>query len=70
LNTLAALVTVYAAFLGGVHAVVTRPVRRKLNTIHGRVLAVLRAEFAALRADLRAMETRLNDRIESRIIRA
>src|SRR5262249_38624105 len=87
LKTLAALIAAFAAVLGGLYAVVTRPLQKELDAIQGKIQAESRAEFATfsmemkgefaairteyneLRSELRAMETRLNERIETRIVR-
>jgi hypothetical protein len=60
-QTAASIVAAYAALFGGIYAVVTAP-----------LLRVIKAEVAAAKAELKlevaAAETRLNERIDSRLV--
>jgi hypothetical protein len=62
LQTIAPILAALAAVLGGLYAVVTRP----LQALFKAEINVLRQE---IKVDLAAMELRINERIDARIVR-
>ena len=73
LQGLAAIVAAFAALLGGIYAVVTRPIQAQTKAEIGALEARNKADLVGLESRiverLSQMESRLNERIDMRIVR-
>lgn len=58
--------TAFAAVLTAFYVVIMRPL---IGLLQAKIVAEMKLEFAALRTEMTAMEKRLNDRIDTYVIR-
>lgn len=69
LKTFFTVAVTIGTILGGFYAIVTRPLMRIVSLEMNNMRLELKAEFTAVRTEMKDMETRLNQRIDTYVVR-